>query len=88
LSAVAKEVGGVIAIAMGVLAGRKEGSSWPMFFFVCFYLAYCGLSLCLALYSAGVDALLVVFVEEPDRFAQENQIVFLRLLRTTETALR
>jgi hypothetical protein len=59
-----------------------------MFFLVCFVLTYCGLSLALHVYNAAVDALIIVFTERPEKLAAENQIVFLRFLRTTEPALR
>jgi hypothetical protein len=34
------------------------------------------------------DALIVAAFLQPERFAKENQIVFLRFLRTSESALR
>jgi hypothetical protein len=55
---------------------------------VCFYLAYCGISLAIQIYSAAIDALMVASALNPLRFAKENQIVFLRFLRTSESALR
>jgi len=88
LTSTATEIAGVMAIIFGVVAERKEGSAWPLFFFVCFCLAYCGLSLSVHVYRSAVDALIVAFAVQPERFARENQIVFLRLLRSTETALK
>jgi hypothetical protein len=88
LCAVSAEVSGVLAILIGMMAGRREGGSWPMLFFVCFYLTFCGVSLCLTVFSAAADALFVVFAHTPEKIARENQIIFLRLLRTTESALR
>jgi hypothetical protein len=37
------------------------------------------------IFNSAVDALVVAFGTEPQRFALENQIVFLRFLRETET---
>lgn len=79
---------GCVAILFGLIAERGEGSAWPLFFFVSYYLAYCGVSLCLHVYSSAVDALIVASAINPMKFAHENQIVFLRFLRTSETELR
>jgi hypothetical protein len=78
----------VLAMIFGLVAERGEGASWPLFFFVCFYLAYCGVSLAVQAYSSAVDALIVASAINPIRFAHENQIVFLRFLRTSEQELR
>jgi len=85
LLATATELAGLISIVFGIVAERREGSSWPLFFFVCFCLAYCGLSVAVHIFNSAVDALVVAFGTEPQRFALENQIVFLRFLRETET---
>jgi len=78
----------VIAIIFGLVAERGGGYSWSLFFFVCFYLAYCGVSLSVHIYSSAIDALIVAAAISPVRFAEQHQIVFLRFLRTSETALR
>jgi len=88
LSNTAVVVAGCVAMLFGLVAERGEGSSWPLFFFVCYYLAYCGVSLSVHVYSSAVDALIVASAINPMRFAHENQIVFLRFLRTSETELR
>jgi len=88
LKATATAIGGSIAIFFGILAEKQEGAAWPLFFFVCFYLAYSSMSLIVHAYRSSVDALVVVFGAEPERFARENQIVYLRFLRTTELELR
>jgi hypothetical protein len=88
LKAAATAIAGTIAIFFGVLAEKREGAAWPLFFFVCFYLAYSSMSLIVHAYRSAVDALIVVFGAEPERLARENQIVYLRFLRNTETALR
>jgi len=88
LAATATELAGLISITFGVVAERREGSSWPLFFFVCFCLAYCGLSLAVHTFNSAIDALIVAFAAQPQRFALENQIVFLRFIRSTEPSLR
>ena len=81
-------IAGLVAIMFGLIAERGEGSSWPLFFFVCYYLAYCGVSLAVHVYASAVDALIVASAINPTKFAHENQIIFLRFLRTSETELR
>lgn len=88
LSNAAVVVAGCVAILFGLVAERGEGASWPLFFFVCYYLAYCGVSLSIHIYSSAVDALVVASAINPIKFAHENQIVFLRFLRTSEAGLR
>jgi hypothetical protein len=88
LSATATELAGLISITFGVVAERREGASWPLFFFVCFCLAYCGLSLAFHTFNCAVDALILAFAARPQRFALENQIAFLRFVRNTEPSLR
>jgi hypothetical protein len=88
LSATATELAGLISITFGVVAERREGSSWPLFFFVGFCLAYCGLSLAVHTFNCAIDALILAFAARPQRFALENQIVFLRFVRHTEPSLR
>lgn len=78
----------VIAIAFGLVAERGGGYSWSLFFIVCFYLAHCGVSLSVHIYCSAIDALVVAASISPIRFAEQYQIVFLRFLRTSETALR
>jgi hypothetical protein len=88
LSNTAVVLAGCVAILFGLIAERGEGSAWPLFFFVSYYLAYCGVSLAVHVYSSAVDALIVASAINPVRFAHENQIIFLRFLRTSETELR
>lgn len=80
-------VAGVASIVFGVFAGRKEGATLPLFLFVVYYLAYSGVSLCLTVYRAAFDALLVVFAIKPESLARENQIIYLRFVRTSEPVL-
>lgn len=88
LNATSTAISGLMAITIGLLADQNEGSSWPLFFIVIFYLNYCGISIVLHAYSSAVDALVVAFSINPEKFAAEHQIIFLRFLRTTESALR
>jgi hypothetical protein len=88
LTAVATALAGIISIIFGLVADRNEGTSWPIFVLVNFMLTYSGIALVIQTYRSAVDALIVAFAEKPDRFADENQIVFLRFLRFTESALQ
>ena len=87
LSSLAAAVAFFVSIVVGLLGNADKGS-WPLFFFVVFYLSYAGISLCLHVYVGAVDALIVAYAVKPERFARENQIVFLRFLRHSETGLR
>lgn len=62
--------------------------SLPLFFLLCFYLSYCGISLTMHVYSSAVDGLIVGSAISPVKFARQNQIVFLRFLRNSESGLR
>jgi hypothetical protein len=88
LSNVAVALAACVAILFVLIAERGEGSVWALFFFVSYYLAYCGVSLCVHVYSSAVDALMVAAAISPAKFAHENQIVYLRFLRTSEQELR
>lgn len=78
-------IAGSVSILFGLLAERRETSTWPLFIFVCFWLSYAGAALALSAYSSAVDALIVATALNPQKVAQENQIVLLRFLRTAET---
>lgn len=88
LNCIAVVVSSLVSILFSLVAEKGEGDSWPLFFFLCFYLSYCGLSLTIHIYSSAVDALIVASALNPIRFAKGNQIIFLRFLRTSETQLR
>lgn len=81
-------VAGVISIVFGLLAESKALYSWPLFFSLCFYLTYFGVSLTLHAYSSAVDAFIVAAAINPDRFAVENQLVLLRFMRTGDPDLQ
>ena len=87
LKAVAIGIAGTVAILFGLFVEKKD-SSWPLFVFTAFYLSYCGLSLVAQTYHSAIDALIVSFASQPVKLAMENQIVYLRFLRNTETELR
>jgi len=88
LCAVAKELATVLAVLFGVLAERREGQDWPLFFFVSFLLGYCSCSISLHVYAAAVDAIILAYAARPDQLRHFNSIVFLRFVRTTEAELR
>jgi hypothetical protein len=81
-------IAGSISVLFGLIAERGEVSTWPLFIFVCFCLSYSGAALALSVYSSAVDALIVAAVLSPGRLAQENQLVLLRFLRTSEAELQ
>lgn len=88
LGAASIGIAGILSLFFGMFADKHQGAAWPLFFFVSFQLSLCGLSLVVQTYCSAVDALTVVFALEPLKFAAENQIIYLRFLRATETALR
>lgn len=84
LKTMATTVAGFVAILMAILGSREEGSSWPLFMFVCFLLAYAGVSLSLHSFRSAIDALIIAYSDSPHKFADMNTIVFHRFFRTTE----
>jgi hypothetical protein len=88
LSAVATTLAGFFSIIIGLLADRNEGRSWPLFFFVIYCLSFSGISVVLHTYRSAIDALIVAFSNSPEKFAEENQLIFLRFMRHSESALR
>lgn len=88
LTTVATSISGMLAIIFGLIADRNEGSSWPLFFMVNFLLAFSGVSLVVHAYRSAVDALIVAFAEKPERFSEENQLIFLRFARFSEESER
>ncbi len=87
LKAAAIGIAGIVAILFGLFVQKKD-ASWSLFVFTAFYLSYCGLSLIAQMYHSAIDALIVSFASQPVKLAMENQIVYLRFLRNTETELR
>lgn len=92
LGAASTCVSGLLALLSTVLVDNSltadATESWPLLFAVNFYVAFSGMALVTCTYRGAVDALVVVFAEEPLRLAKENQIIFLRFLRQTERALQ
>lgn len=88
LCSIAKDMGITMAVFFGILAERREGQDWPLFFLVSYALGYCSISLALHVYSAAVDAIIIAYAARPDQLRNANSIIFLRFLRTTETELR
>ncbi len=89
VSSVAVGVSGIVALLFGLLASRKEAkAASPLFLLLVYILAYGGFSLVLHVYRAAIYGIIVAFDLAPDRLMKENQLIFLRLLRSSETALR
>jgi len=61
---------GIISICIGLLAEKLDGASLPLFYLVSFYLAFCGMSLVVHTYRSAVDALIVVYALQPEKFAR------------------
>lgn len=70
LSASAMCLAGITAICIGMLAEKLDGASLPLFYLVSFYLAFCGMSLVVHSYRSAVDALVVVYALQPEKFAR------------------
>lgn len=89
LGSVSNLIAGIISAIIGVFAGRNETvTSLPLLMIFVYVLSFGGVSLVLRVYLAAVDAFHVSFTIQPDRLAEENQIIFLRFLRSSETGLR
>lgn len=88
LGCIATCVAGVISILFGLMAEAKHLYSWPLFFVLCFYLTYFGVSISLHIYSSAVDAFVLAAAINPDQFAKENQLVLLRFMRTGDPELQ
>jgi hypothetical protein len=88
LATVPVQIAGLIALLFGVFVARKEPAQSQLLFVVLIYaFSYCGISLAVSVFQAAVDALYVVFSLYPEKLAQENQILFLRILRSSEEDL-
>jgi len=88
LKSTALEAALLLAVLLALCVERSKDTSWALVAFVCFCLSYSGLSLCVHVYCSAVDSLIVAAALCPERFAKQNQIVFLRFLRNSESALR
>ena len=84
LKTMATTAAGAVSILMAIAGSREEGSSWPLFMFVSFLLAYSGVSLALHSFRSAVDALIIAYSDSPHKFEDMNTIVFHRFFRTTE----
>jgi hypothetical protein len=85
LAAIPIHVAGLIALLYGTFAGRNEPANTQLLFIILIYgFSYCGISICVSILQAAIDALFIVFSLYPERLARENQIIFLRLLRYSE----
>ena len=88
LCCTAKSLAGLVALITGLLIDPLAGSSLPLFLAVCFLLIFSGINLALTVYTAAVDGIIVAFFMQPETLKRENQIVYLRFLRKSETALQ
>lgn len=90
LTCIAVETAGIVALFFGLLSFTENQESYTegTFLMIIYFMAYCGLSLCVEIYKAAIDGLIIAFSAKPDRLANENQIIFLRFLRTSDPSLR
>lgn len=90
LTCIAIEVAGFISIIFGLLnfSQNQEQYSEGTFVALVYFLSYSGLSLCMEIYKSAVNALIVAYAIKPEKLASENQIIFLRFLRTSDLSLR
>jgi hypothetical protein len=90
LTCIAIEIAGFISIIFGLLnfSQNQEQYSEGTFVALIYFLSYSGLSLCMEIYKSAVDALIVAYAIKPEKLASENQIIFLRFLRTSDPSLR
>ena len=84
MKTIASATAGVIAVLMAIIGERKEGSSWPVFLLLCYYLAYMAISLPLHAFRSAVDALVIAYAYYPENFSKLCPIIFLRFFRMTE----
>ena len=90
LSLIAVEIASIISLFFGILtiANSRDNYTEGTFLTIIYLVSYCTISLCVEVYQAAIDALVVVYSIKPDKLASENQIIFLRFLRTSDPSLR
>jgi hypothetical protein len=90
LTCIVVEVAGIISIFFGLFSYSESKGYYTegTFLAIIYFLAYSGMSLCIEVYKSAVDALIVSFAIKPEKLANENQIIFLRFLRTADPSLR
>lgn len=67
-----------------LVAEKGNTKASTMYFCVCMILTSTSAGLFLDIYSSGVHALIMAYMMNPEQFSAENQIAFLRFLRSTE----
>lgn len=92
LTLIAVEIASIISLFFGILTianvNNRDNDTEGAFLTIVYLVAYCSISLCVEVYRAAIDALIVVYSIKPDKLASENQIIFLRFLRTSDPSLR
>ena len=90
LTCIAVEIAAAISLFFGLLtiSNNKENYSEGVLLSIIYLVSYCGLSLCVEIYKAALDGLIVAYSLRPDKLANENQIIFLRFLRMSDPSLR
>lgn len=75
---------GLVAVIFGIFMETKDTSSWVLLFLIVALILYGGVSLGCYVYSGSIDALIVSFFLRPEKFSEDNQILYLRLCRYSE----
>ena len=87
LKTIATGVAGVFALVLSLLAEKEVGSLWPVFVFTCFLLVLSGISLVLHALRSAVDSLVIAYSVTPEKFMEENPILYHRFARRAETSI-
>lgn len=63
---------------------QSLGPFWPLFYALCFLLAYASVSVSVQGFCSAADALILSFAEKPDLFEEKNAILYHRWIRINE----
>jgi hypothetical protein len=84
LSSSSMALAGLFSIVFLLLSVTEDRRDWAALFLITYTLLLCGISLVGSIYSSAVDSLIVSFTLNPNSFATENRILYLRLVRHAE----
>lgn len=87
LKTIATGVAGVFALILSLLAEKEVSGLWPVFVFICFLLVLSGISLVLHALRSAVDSLIIAYSVKPEKFMEENPILYHRFARRAETSI-
>ena len=87
LKTIATGVAGVFALVLSLLAEKEMSGLWPLFVVTCFLLVLSGISLVLHALRSAVDSLIIAYCTKPEKFKEENPIIYHRFVRRVETSI-